>query len=387
MTKHNFRRKKLNKPISRRRFIRNVSAGAAGMALASTFPGLVRGQTRGPKNSKVVIARHPASVIGSVPSAVTFDQSIVGELVNQAITEFTGQEAPGLAWAQIFPGITASSVVSIKVNCINSACSSHPEVAYAIAEGLASMRMGQGNFPRNNIIIWDRHNYELDDKYTIYAGNDPDTVRCFGTDQPGYGYDSSSAIIVTGDSCNPSSILTQHSDYLINLAVLKNWQGAAGVTLGLKNHLGSIHNPGAMHGMDPDIAELNAEIRDSLGNKHRLAVIDALVGVSSGGPGGSPQFIYRGIILGTDLVAADYVGRDVLADNGCETTGNATYIETADTSYGLGTSNPASIDLVEHSPIPPATREHVDKMIRFHQQGLATELQVQWAVDRYSRGL
>jgi uncharacterized protein (DUF362 family) len=139
--------------------------------------------------------------------------------------------------------------------------------------------------------------------------------------------------------------------------------------------------------MDPDIAELNAEIRDSLSNKHRFAIIDALLGVRSGGPGGAPQFIYGGIVMGTDLVAVDYNGRQILADNGCTTTGNATYIETADTSYGLGNSNPDNIDIVEQNPILPATREHVDKMIRFHKEGLATELQVQWAIDRYDRWL
>jgi len=332
----------------------------------------------------VVIGRHPNAVI----DYTTFDQSIVGELVHAAIVEFTGEEAPGLAWAQIFPGISASSAISMKVNCINSSCPSHPAVAYSVVEGLASMRFGQSNFPRNNIIIWDRTTGELTSAgYDDYTGSDPDTVRCFGTNESGYGYDTGSSITVTDHICNPSSILTQHCDYLINLAVLKNWQGAAGVTLGLKNHLGSIHNPGSMHGMDPDIAELNEQIRDSLGNKHRISIIDSLVGVSSGGPGGAPQFIYSGIILGTDPVAVDYVGRNVLADNGCETTGNATYIETADATYGLGNSNPDNMDVVQQSPIAPATREHVDKMIRFHKEGLATELQVQWAVDRYARGL
>ncbi|KPL19118.1 MAG: hypothetical protein AMJ92_04390 [candidate division Zixibacteria bacterium SM23_81] len=374
--------------ISRRQFIRDLSTGAAGVALASSFSGLALSEAKKAQDlSKVVIARHPNSVIGSLPS-VTFDQSVVGELVNLAIADLTGQEAPGLAWAQVFPGLTASNVIGIKVNCINSSCSSHPEVAHAIVEGLASMQVGSGNFPRNNIIVWDRLNAELSNAgYNHYTGSDPDAVRCFGTDESGYGYDSGSSIIVTGHTCNPSSILAQHSDYLINLAVLKNWQGAAGVTLSLKNHLGSIHNPSAMHGMDPDIAELSAEIRDSLDNKHRLAIIDALVGVRLGGPGSSPQFIYGGIIIGTDLVAVDYNGRQVLADNGCATTGAATYIETADDTYELGTANPAEMDVVEHNPIAPATREHVDKMIRFHKEGLATPLQVQWAINRYARGM
>ena len=48
-------KKKRHRHINRRRFIKDVSAGAAGIALASTFPGLARSQLQGPKNSKVVI--------------------------------------------------------------------------------------------------------------------------------------------------------------------------------------------------------------------------------------------------------------------------------------------------------------------------------------------
>jgi hypothetical protein len=375
--------------ITRRRFIRNLSAGAAGAALATALPGLGRAQTGRAKDlSKVVIARHPNSVI----DAYTFDQSIVGELVNWAITEFTGQEAPGLAWAQVFPGINASSVVSIKVNCINSACSSHPEVAYAVAEGLASMRLGGGSFSRNNIIIWDRWKTNLNNAgYMIYEGSDTNAIRCFGTGLgPGYDpddYDWDSQFAVQGKTVAPSPILTQESDYLINLPVLKNHTGA-GITLGMKNHLGSVYDPEDLHHIDPELAELNQIFRDHLDDKDKITIVDALVGINTTGPGGAPQFAYQGIILGTDLVAVDCVGRDVLADNGWLGSPDPSYLAAAaDPPYNLGTNDPAEIEVVEQNPIPSATREHVDKMIRFHQQGLATALQVQWAINRYARGL
>jgi len=107
--------------------------------LASTFPGLVRSQMQRIKDfSKVVIARHPNSVI----NLYNFDQSIVGEMVNKAIVEFTGQEAPGLAWGQIFPGLTASDVIGIKINARYSNIPSHVEVTNAVVEGLASIQVG-----------------------------------------------------------------------------------------------------------------------------------------------------------------------------------------------------------------------------------------------------
>jgi uncharacterized protein (DUF362 family) len=370
--------------ITRRRFIGDLSVGAAGMVLASALPNLGLARPEGAKDlSKVIIARHPGSVI----DAYTFDQSIVGELVNRAITEFTGEEAPALAWAQIFPGLTSEMVIGIKVNCSNRYTHSHPAVAQAVVEGLVSMRVGGSSFIRNNIIIWDRRESEMNNAgYVLYTGSDPDRARCLATEQT-VGYDQGLLLDVNGHIVNPSKILTEECDYIINLPVLKNHTGA-GVTLGMKNHLGSVYDPIDLHHIDPELAELNAILRDDLGDKDRLTIIDALVGVSTTGPLGPPEFTFEGIILGTDLVAVDCVGRDVLADNGWNGSPNPSYLDTAaGEPYNLGTNDPAQMDVVERNPIPPATREHVDKMIRFHKEGLATALQVEWAINRYARGL
>jgi hypothetical protein len=166
----------------------------------------------------------------------------------------------------------------------------------------------------------------------------------------------------------------------------------AGVTLGMKNHLGSITPPGNCHVINPDVPELNDELRSRFLDagelpKEKIVIIDALAGVANGGPTGVPTFTYGGIILGTDIVAVDYQGRSVLQANGWDGYPAATYIETADTTYGLGHSDPADMDVVMHNPIAPASREYTDRMIRFHREGLATERQVQWALNRYSRGL
>jgi len=383
----NSKKERQNRAISRRRFIKDVSAGAAGMAVAATLPGLARSAIGSSKDlSKVVIARHP----GSVLDLYTFDQSIVGELVNSAITEFTGEEAPGLAWAQIFPDLAADSIVGIKVNCFNTSnCCTHQEVAYAVAEGLASVPAEGGHIPRNNVIIWDCSNDHLTARghYSIYTGSDPDTVRCFGTNSD---HDYSAQFSVNGKTVTPSLILTTTCDYIVNLGVLKD-HSLAGVTLGMKNHIGSVTPPGNCHQIDPDVPELNDELRSRFQNpsgspKEKIVIIDALAGVANGGPTGVPTFTYGGIILGTDIVAVDYQGRAVLQANGWDGWPAATYIETADDDYGLGTADPAEMDVVVNDPIAPATREHVDKMIRFHKEGLATALQVEWAVNRYARG-
>jgi uncharacterized protein (DUF362 family) len=370
--------------ITRRRFIRDLTAGTAGMALASALPDLIWGQKSSSRDvSRVIIARHPGSVIGPY----SFDQSIVGELLHRAIAELTGEQAPGMAWAQFFPDLSASSVIGIKINCINRYTHSHPAVVQAVVEGLASMRSGREAFSRNHIIIWDRRQSEMSHAgFAQYSGSDPDRARCMATEQS-VGYDEDLNLDVNGHIVNPSRILTEECDYIVNLPVLNNHTGA-GLTLGMKNHLGSVHDPEDLHYIDPELAELNRIIRDDLGNRDRIVIIDALVGVNTSGPNGPPQSAYGGLILGTDLVAVDCVGRDVLADNGWSDSPYPGYIDiAAGAPYHLGTNDPDQMDVFVRHPIPAATREHVDQMIRFHREGLATALQVEWAINRYARGL
>ncbi len=55
---------------------------------------------------------------------------------------------------------------------------------------------------------------------------------------------------------------------------------------------------------DPYIAEINN--LDQVKEKTRLIVLDASLGIFSGGPTGQPQFRYNSLILGQDPVALDY---------------------------------------------------------------------------------
>ncbi|KPL19116.1 MAG: hypothetical protein AMJ92_04380 [candidate division Zixibacteria bacterium SM23_81] len=329
--------------LSRRNFIKRATWGTAGFALASSLTDFPLGTSWGDSQpSRVVIVTDEAASAGS-----TIVADVVHVMMDRAIMELTDEISVGAAWLSLFPGITSASQIGIKVNCINRYCSSHPEVAYAIAEGLARMQVGGSDFPRNNIIIWDRTNNELSNAgYSRYTGSDPDTVRCFGTDQSGYGYDPAS-LQVNGRTCYPSSIMSQHCDYLINLSVLKN-HSTSGVTFSLKNHYGSIHNPGALHGSycDPYLPALNQQIRDQLGNPQVVSICDGIFGIYSGGPSGYPQFAYNGILLSQDPVALDYQGMLILANHGCQTTGMATHIATAaGVPYNLGTNDPGQMDV------------------------------------------
>jgi hypothetical protein len=179
------------------------------------------------------------------------------------------------------------------------------------------MDVGSSDFKRNNIIVWERTNGELAAAgFTKYTGTDPDTVRCFGTNEPGYGFDSGVTLDVNGSSQHPSKILSQTIDYLISAAVLKTHiQGV--VTLNLKNHYGSVHNAsGLQHnsGCSPAIPSLNQQIRDVLtpNNIQKLSFTDGLFGMYSGGPGGPPNFNPKLILMSSDPVACDKQGQNVI---------------------------------------------------------------------------
>ncbi len=303
--------------ITRRDFLKKLGIGAVGLSIT---PKLFATELEKNNNflpaSDVIWCSDVAATIGS-----TINQSIVQIMMDISIRRLTGQSTVGAAWLSLFPGITQSSIICIKVNCINSALSSHPEVVTTITNGLAQMNVGGQNFRRNNIIIWDRTDGELTGaRYTIYTGTDPNTVRCFGTNHTGVGYDTSRPLTIQRDSgttiVNPSRIITSLSNFMINVACLKD-HGAPAMTFCLKNHYGSCSPVpcGAGDGNNsPEIPSLNQQIRDVLGKQEKIFIVDGLYGIYNGGPGGAPQswltFAPKNtpdsILMSRDPVAIDY---------------------------------------------------------------------------------
>jgi len=297
------------KHISRRNFLKYLGAGTIGLITKPKIPLSL--------TDKLL----PASTVvqcfdENATSGSSINESTVQIMVDESIKTLTGIDELGEAWKSIFPGITDSSVIGIKVNCINSYVPGHPFVANAIINGLTQMSVGAQNFARNNTIIWDRTDYELNScGYTIYDGSDPGTVRCFGTNHSGEYYDSSSPLNVNGYTSYPSSILSQRCDFLVDLAAFKN-HNTAQVTLCMKNHYGSINNPGSLHGgyCSPGIPALNQQIRDAItpNNIQRLFVIDALFGSIRYGPGGSWDSNPMKLLFSFDPVACDYRGWELI---------------------------------------------------------------------------
>jgi len=322
--------------IGRREFIKDVSLAGLGLAAGPALLDLAAQKSSAQADvSKLVTVTHPDAVTGTRVNA-----EIAQIMVDTGVMEFTGQATVTEAWASVLPDLSPDDLVTIKINCINRLLSTHPQVVDPIVAGLVAAGVKE-----NNIIIWDMWDHELrGGGYNLNAGDTG--VRCISAKQGGWGYDKQ--VTLSNRTVRLSSILTS-TDHLINVPVLKD-HGTSGVTLSMKNHYGSVDNPGSLHGgsCDPYIGELNnlPDIRD----KTRLIVLDANLGSYRGGPGGPPQFTYNSIMVGQDPVALDYQGWTILEaarkEHINQSLPQPRHIKTA-AGLGIGTNDPEKIELIE----------------------------------------
>jgi uncharacterized protein (DUF362 family) len=292
--------------------------------------------------SRVVLIEDTAAT-----TDLTIHADVVQSMVDCGIMNLTQIFDLDEAWKSLLPGITETSVVGIKVGCLNTIMPTHPEVTYAVATSLQNMDFGGTPFPANNIIIYDRSNTELSASgYTLNTSGTG--VRCYGNDSGSGGY-TAVTYSVNGSTQRLSLILKNQVNYVINIAPLKN-HTIAGVTLCLKNHYGTCNRPDLMHGgrCNPYIPALNS--LNPILNKNMVNICDAIFGIATGGPLGSPQFAVNTLIMSQDIVALDYQGREILAANGCNTIGISDHVDTAaGDPYNLGTNDPAQMDVVNVS--------------------------------------
>ncbi len=321
---------------SRRSFLKKLTlSGLAGLLLPRRF---LSASVKA--NSRVVIVKDDKATDGTPGGSI--DSSVVQTMVDSGIKSLAQASDISDAWKVLLPGVTATSVVAIKVSAKGDGLPVHPEVAMAVGQSLAKMTFSGTPFPENNVIIFERSGGDLTNcGYTINKGSTG--IRVMGTDAwSAEDYD------VAGQSQKLSTFVTQDASFLISLSVLKN-HGGPGVTLCMKNHYGTCNTPANLHGnsnlCDPYIAALNA--LEPIRTKQKLGIIDGLFGLRSGGPAGAPQFTANTLLMSSDVVAVDSCGMELLKSNGCTTTGLAGYIATAaGAPYSLGTNDPAQIDIV-----------------------------------------
>ncbi len=247
-------------------------------------------------SSRVVVVRSPAVWT----AAGALDPAVVARMFVRGFLELADEREEARAAAALFrPG----DRVGIKVNTIGGkAISTRPEVAHALAGCLV-----RGGVAAKDIVIWDRTTRELRDAgYAVNTGRSG--VRVYGTDAAGAGYESEPLSHLDVGSLF-SRILTETVTASISLAILKD-HGLAGVTAGMKNYFGAIHNPNKYH--DDRCDPFVAQVFDAppVKSRHRLTVIDALAVQFHRGPSYHARWSakFGGLVFSLDPVAADAAG-------------------------------------------------------------------------------
>jgi hypothetical protein len=288
--------------------------------LMAHWPGIDR--------SRVVVVRHGGVWAGGSP-----DPERVLQMLDEGMRTLADNGDAQAMWQALFePG----ERVLLKVNCIAYGGPTQPTVTYAVAQ-----RLQDAGLRAEDILIFDRTDREL--QSAGYMLNDGGAgVQCHGA----MGEGSEAALTQARvrffqeiDNC----------DAIINVPTPKQHSGA-GVSVSLKNHYGSVNQPGRLHGnwCDPAIAELNAQ--DNIRKKTRL-VVGAALQVSPADWNRPKR--ENALLLSFDPVALDTVARDILVRHreslGLDTrllVEGARHLATAQ-SLGLGATDADHIDLRE----------------------------------------
>jgi len=293
--------------------------------------------------SSTVVSVHAGGVL-SVDGSV--DPGKIKAALAAGLKMISGQGSAEQSLKSLF---SPRERVGIKINAIaGRKLATRPETSLALAQLLA-----ESGLPSRNILIWDRTNRELKEAgYNLNLALEG--PRVMGTDTNGFGYESELSSHRTIGSLF-STLLTRNTSASISLALLKD-HGMAGVTAGMKNYYGAVHNPNKYHdsGCNPYIADLfdSSEIK----TKHRLTVLDALLVQYHRGPSHHARWAERleTLLFSLDPVAADSAGWAIierlraraglpsLKEDGRE----PAYLFTAE-RMGLGNARKENIRLVE----------------------------------------
>ena len=324
----------MGEKTTRREFLRQMALsgvalsgiGGLGSAVAAAEPS---GKSRviGVTNAQVVTAEGG------------FAQAVLDKMVGQGIAKLAGAKSGAAGWKKYFG---PNDVVGIKVNCLfGKGASTHPEVVNAVTAGL----MMAGVKPEN-IIIWDRSTNDLV-KCGFTINKDGKGPRCDANDN-----EWGETFTLGSFSGKLTKILTDQVTALVNVPMLKH-HGLSGISCALKNHYGTINNPGSCHdgGCSPYLADINAlaPIKD----KTRLVVVDAIRPMADGGPSLKNRRMlwdYHSLLVSTDPAAIDYIGWQIIEEQrrtlGLKPLRQPANWLAAAAERGVGNTDPGKIDFI-----------------------------------------
>ncbi len=275
------------KIISRRDFLKSAASIAIGTGLSGALKTdelFAASQQKTAKSRVVVVVNKKALIEGWQT-----DPKVIQAMIDEGMKRLTGKKTVKEAWASI---VKPDDLVSIKWNPVGGVnLRTHQEVIDACSAG--ALLAGAKS---NRIIVWNNSQAVPDD----YKGW------------------SQVYKFPNGKKTRIGNILDKHTTCFINLPVVKAHWGR-GYTCVLKNHLGSNDNPHELHDWESKTAPMWENIAylnniESIKRCTKLIIADATRPLYNGGPGDNPAYRwnYHALIFGTDPVAVDRIGLDIL---------------------------------------------------------------------------
>lgn len=292
-----------------------------------------------PRNENSMPGKYPGTVVRvNDENSVAEDKPQEEEaykMLKEGMLALSGEQSLEKAWLQF---VKPDEVVGLKVNPV---AGKQLSTSHAVTKSIIKQLLEAG-IPKENIVIWDRRLMQLHE--ANFTEENYPGIKITGTEQQdaeGSFYDKDGVMygekmidkdwyywadceeeydaytlpymVNSGKYSYFSKICTQEVDKIINVPILKN--AGPTVTLCLKNlAYGAVTNTGRLH--KPLWSETCAEVCafPPLRDKVVLNIVDGLRGCYDGGPGANPQFIYNynTMLIGTDPVAVDRIGYDIV---------------------------------------------------------------------------
>ena len=279
---------------------------------------------------RVAEVYHSKSIVNNKP-----DLPVVSSMLKSGMLKLTGAGSLAEAWRQF---VSPKDIVGLKVNPVaGKLLSTSLEIVQAVIKQLTA-----AGIPRENIIIWDRREFELHE--VGFTEKNFPGIKITGTEKKDaqgsfynaegklYGetmidrscyywadcemeYDKETLpyMINEGKYSYFSNIATRDVTKIINIPILKN--AGPTVTLCLKNlAYGVISNTARLHKQLWSETCAQVPCFQPLRDKVVLNIADGIRGCYDGGPGAKPQFItdYNTLLVGSDPVAVDRVGYEIV---------------------------------------------------------------------------
>lgn len=300
----------------------NIADAIAIPRTKDSMPGLFPG--------RVVKVVDNSSVVDGIPSA---DRAYV--MLRESLLALTGEKSLKKAWRKF---VSPNDIIGLKVNPVAGRLLT---TSHAVT-GAVIKQLEESGIPRKNIVIWDRREMQLhetgyteenypgieivgtecmdssggfyDKEGKLYSEGRIDKNHVFIADVEGK-YDSYTIPYMVNEGKNSyfTNIVTEKVTKIINLPILKN--AGPTTTLCLKNlAFGAVTNTSRLHSKLWHETCAYVCAFPPLRDKVVLNIADGLIGCFDGGPSAKPQFIcnYNMLLVGSDPVAVDRVGHDVI---------------------------------------------------------------------------